>query len=306
MRLKLSFLSLIFIVFFSCNNSKTQKTNSTNTDSVAITGKVVIFHAGSMSFPLRKLKEKFEEKNPGSEILLEGAGSLECARKITDLKKYCDIFASADYKIIDNMLIPEYTDSNFIFASNEIIIAFTDKSKFASEINNKNWFQILQKPEVIFGRAEPNNDPCGYRTVMTWQLADDFYGKKDIEKNFLKKNKEFVRPKEMDLISLIETNSLDYIFVYKSVATQNNLRYVQLPDEINLSNKIFSSIYKNSSIEVSGKKPGETITFVGEPIIYGITLLKQAEKNVTAKEFLKFVLSEEGKNIISKSGFKGI
>jgi molybdate/tungstate transport system substrate-binding protein len=57
---------------------------------------------------------------------------------------------------------------------------------------------------------------------------------------------------------------------------------------------------------VSGKKPGETITFVGEPIIYGITLLKQAEKNVTAKEFLKFVLSEEGKNIISKSGFKGI
>jgi molybdate/tungstate transport system substrate-binding protein len=306
MRLKLSFLSLIFIVFFSCNNSKTQKTNSTNTDSVAITGKVVIFHAGSMSFPLRKLKEKFEEKNPGSEILLEGAGSLECARKITDLKKYCDIFASADYKIIDNMLIPEYTDSNFIFASNEIIIAFTDKSKFASEINNKNWFQILQKPEVIFGRAEPNNDPCGYRTVMTWQLADDFYGKKDIEKNFLKKNKEFVRPKEMDLISLIETNSLDYIFVYKSVAIQNNLRYVQLPDEINLSNKIFSSIYKNSSIEVSGKKPGETITFVGEPIIYGITLLKQAEKNVTAKEFLKFVLSEEGKNIISKSGFKGI
>ncbi|MCK7522654.1 MAG: hypothetical protein MZV64_35710 [Ignavibacteriales bacterium] len=41
-------------------------------------------------------------------VLLEAAGSLVCARKVTELKKPCDIVASADYFVIDKLLIPEY------------------------------------------------------------------------------------------------------------------------------------------------------------------------------------------------------
>ncbi|HKK43334.1 MAG TPA: substrate-binding domain-containing protein, partial [Bacteroidales bacterium] len=65
---------------------------------------IIIFHAGSLSVPLRQLKEAYEKKNPDVSILLEPSGSLVCARKVTELKKPCDIVASADYTVIDKML----------------------------------------------------------------------------------------------------------------------------------------------------------------------------------------------------------
>ena len=59
--------------------------------------RVIIFHAGSLSVPLKQMEKAYEEQNPGIDIRLEGAGSVACARKITDLNRECDIMASADY-----------------------------------------------------------------------------------------------------------------------------------------------------------------------------------------------------------------
>ena len=75
---------------------------------------VIIFHAGSLSVPFKELAREYEKRNPGVEILLEPAGSIVCARKVTELKKPCDIVASADYFVINELLIPavcvmEYT-----------------------------------------------------------------------------------------------------------------------------------------------------------------------------------------------------
>ena len=53
--------------------------------------KLIIFHAGSLSVPFKQMKDEFQKENPGIEILLESAGSVKCARKITDLNKDCDI-----------------------------------------------------------------------------------------------------------------------------------------------------------------------------------------------------------------------
>ena len=69
--------------------------------------------------------------NPDIKILLEPAGSLVCARKITELKKPCDIIASADYFVINELLIPEYTKWSVRFATNEIVIAYSEKSKYS-------------------------------------------------------------------------------------------------------------------------------------------------------------------------------
>ena len=90
---------------------------------------------------------------------MESAGSVESARKITDLNKPCDIMASADYKVIDNMLIPKFAGWNIKFVSNEMCIVYSEKSRYAGQINAKNWFDILLKKDVAFGRADPNTDP---------------------------------------------------------------------------------------------------------------------------------------------------
>ncbi len=298
---RILFLILSAFVLFSCNNSETQNTTTSENDSL-ITGNIIVFHAGSLSVPFRALKKEFETQNPQVKILLEGAGSLTCARKITDLNKDCDIFASADYKIIDDMIIPEFASKNTTFASNEIVIAYSKGVKYSEEINVNNWYEILAKKDVIFARAEPDNDPCGYRTVLMWQLAEDYYNITGLEKEFLNKDKDFVRPKAIDLVALAQSKAVDYMFEYKSIATQHGFEYIVLSDSINLGNPTLVENYKKSSIEVKGKKPGVTVTFKGEPIVYGITHLTKSPNKKAAEKFMQFILSEEGKKIIKESG----
>ena len=55
---------------------------------------LIIFHAGSLSVPMKQIATEFEKRNPDVRVLLESAGSLVCARKVTELKKPCDIIAS--------------------------------------------------------------------------------------------------------------------------------------------------------------------------------------------------------------------
>src|SRR5665811_908084 len=131
---------------------------------------LIIFHAGSLSVPMKQIANEYEKRNPNTKIYLESAGSLVCARKVTELKKPCDIVASSDYFVINELLIPDYASWSIRFATNEIVIAFSEKSKYSKDINSNNWMDILQKPDVIYSRSDPDSDPCGYRTVFAFML----------------------------------------------------------------------------------------------------------------------------------------
>ncbi|MCK4468428.1 MAG: substrate-binding domain-containing protein, partial [Desulfobacterales bacterium] len=80
--------------------------------------KVTIFHAGSLTVPFAKMEKIFETKYPNIDILREGGGSTKMARMISELHKPADIMASADFKVIDKTLIPEYATWNIRFATN--------------------------------------------------------------------------------------------------------------------------------------------------------------------------------------------
>jgi len=286
----------IVLIIIACIVSAT---SCKNNDSAKLENKqLIIFHAGSLSVPFKQMKDQFEKENPGVEVLLESAGSVQCARKITDLKKECDIMASADYSIIDQMLIPDYADWNIHFATNEMTIVYHEASKYANEINAANWYEILLREDVIFGRSDPNSDPCGYRTLLTCQLAEKYYSQPGLTEKIKNKNQEYIRPKEVDLLALLESNSIDYIFLYRSVAQQHNLEFISLPDSVNLKAPELNEYYQTASLEIVGSKPDEKITQTGQAMVYGITILKNAPNKELAEKFLKFVLSENGGGII--------
>lgn len=285
-----SIVSLLIVFFISSCSTKNEN-------------RLIIFHAGSLSVPFKQIAEKFEEQNPNTKVILESAGSRTCARKITDLNKPCDIMASADYKVIDNLLIPNFASWNLKFATNEMAIVYTDKSEFANEITSKNWLNILLNEDVHYGRSDPNADPCGYRAVLTSKLADFYYNRPQFSDSLLAKDKQHIRPKEVDLIALLETQVIDYIFLYRSVAEQHNLKYLILPDSLNLKESQLSSFYKSASTKVSGKKPGEKINIYGEPMVYGITQIKNGPNTELAKMFLEFFFTDSvGIKIIEQNG----
>lgn len=278
-------------LLFSCKSANEKK------------DQIIIFHAGSLSVPFKEMKKQFEAENPSIEVLLESAGSVQCARKITDLNKECDIMASADYAVIDQMLVPDYTDWNIQFASNEMTIVYHPESKYSEEINDQNWHKILLRDDVIYGRSDPNSDPCGYRAVLTTQLAEKYYNIEGLSNRIINKDQNYIRPKEVDLLALLESNTIDYIFLYRSVAKQHNLEYVILPDSVNLKSAELTDFYSTASTDIVGKKPGTTITQTGKPMVYGITILKNAPNKGNAEKFLEFVFDKEkGQKIMEENG----
>lgn len=291
--MKKTFVLLLSIMFLihSCSNSNTGKPKE-----------VIIFHAGSLSVPMKEVAGAYEKKNPGVKILLESSGSLVCARKVTELKKPCDIVASSDYFVINELLIPDYATWGIRFATNELVIAGGKNAKYFNELNSGNWMEILQRPDVIYGRSDPDSDPCGYRSVFTFMLAEKHYSMPGLAEKMISKNREYIRPKEVDLVALIESNAIDYMFQYKSVAIQHDLKFLELPKEINLSDPSKNSIYSSVNLDVAGSKPGEKMNVKGDYINYSITVLDNAPQKEEAINFLEFLLSTEGMKIFKENG----
>jgi len=287
---------LAILTLFTMNGLSQSKTPM-------ISGDLIIFHAGSLSVPMKEVAAEFNKLYPNVKVLMESAGSVASARKITDLNRPCDILASADHTVIDNMLIPNYADWDIRFVSNEMSIVYQESSRYAAQINAGNWYDLLLKKDVVFGRADPNSDPCGYRTVQTLQLAEKYYKKPGLAKTFTEKDQNNMRPKEVDLIALLESGSTDYIFIYKSVAIQHKLKYIVLPDEINLKSQANAALYATALTEINGKEPGKKETVKGEPMIYGITIIRDAPNKAAAQAFLEFLLSKDkGMKMMEKDG----
>ena len=276
----------------------------TNNEAQKLSGELIIFHAGSLAVPFEQMEKEFEAMYPGVDVKREAGGSRECARKVTELGKECDILVSADYTVIEELMIPEYADWNVLFAKNEMVIMYNENSKYKDEITSDNWYEILQRNGVEYGHTDPNADPCGYRALMVWQLAEQHYQVpglyQQLDEGCPSKN---IRPKEVDLIAMLEAGALDYLFIYRSVAEQHNLPYVELPAEINLSDVNHEEFYKQATVETTGKKPGEMVTQIGKPIVYGVTLVKNAPNEEIAKEFLKYLLDKEkGLKVMAENG----
>jgi molybdate/tungstate transport system substrate-binding protein len=286
------------ILFSSCRQPAEERSREGN-----LKGTLRIIHAGSLTVPVKEIADAYRKENPGVRILTEAWGSKAGARRISDLNQPCDVFISADYKVIDRFLIPEHATWNIPFAGNEMAIVYHEKSRHSGEIDHLNWHEILMREDVIYGRSDPNSDPCGVRAVLTCKLSERFYEIPGLAENILSRHLNFIRPKETDLLALLEKNAIDYIFLYRSVAEQHGLEYVILPDEINLKNPELNACYAEVDVEVLGTKPGETYREIGEAMVYGITIPDKTENPELALEFVKFFLTKDrGLGILKKNG----
>ncbi len=289
-----AFLFCGFSLFVGCSGAEGEgKADST----------LRIIHAGSLTVPVKEVVKAFNEENPGVRILTEAWGSKAGARRISELDTPCDVYISADYRVIDLFLIPGHASWNIPFAGNEMSIVYTSDSRYSDEINASNWHEILLRDDVTYGRSDPDSDPCGVRAVLTSKLAAIYYDKPGLDEEILSRHRNMIRPKETDLIALLEKNALDYIFLYRSVAEQHGLKYLILPDKLNLRDPDLNEWYSRAEAEVMGARPGETITETGEAMVYGITIPHKTENKELAISFVDFFLCEErGLKILEENG----
>ncbi len=271
-----------------------------------LSGKLPISHAGSLTVPFNEVNKEFMRQNPGVEIVTDAGGSAAIIRKVTEQGKEAGIVASADYKLIPNMMIPKQTDWYVVFASNQIVLCYTDKSRFGDQVNAGNWYDVLRKDGVTYGRSNPDQDPAGYRTLMVWQLAAKYHNQPNLYDTLLGAPGDKMKATAAEMVALLKDGTLDYAFEYDSVAKQNNLKYVAFPDEINLSSKKFEDSYSQAKVDIKGAKPGETVSMMGEPILYAVTVPKAFANQELAFAWLKFLLSDRAIGIMEAVGQSSI
>ncbi len=256
---------------------------------------VIIFHAGSLTVPFAEMEKRFEAAHPEIDVLREAGGSSQLARMISELGKPADIMASADYVVIDKSLIPAHADWNIRFATNQMVLCYTETSRFAGEITAENWYDVLAREGVVWGHSDPNLDPAGYRSLMVIQLAEKFYNRPGLyDRVIANRPQANVRPKSVELVSLLKTGNMDYAWEYLSVAVQHQLKYLTLDDRINLGNYEHDAFYAQAEVKVTGKKPGTWITLNGNSVTYGVTLVKAAPNRAGALMFLQYLLDPQG------------
>jgi len=281
-----------------------------------------VLHAGSLTSPFEKIEAEFESEFPNIDVQLEPAGSVSCVNKIVETGVEADILASADYSLIPSMMVPGYAEWYVIFASNEMVLTYSDNSLYADEVNEDNWYDILRRPDVLWAFSNPNLDPCGYRTPMVIQLAEEEYGDSEIFEDLVCDNSAItveevsgrfvistpeglspntehltIRDKSVELVSMVLEGGLDYAWEYLSVAVQNDLNYIRLPQSINLSSVSYTDTYNTVSVNTSDDN-----TKTGKPIVYGITIPTNAPNFEEAVLFIEYVINEVGQDIFEGDG----
>lgn len=260
--------------------------------------RLIAFNAGSLARPMRAALDTFALRH---DIVIEqeSAGSLESARKLTELGKVPDVIALADREIFPQLLVPAQADWYASFARNRMVVAYTDESRYASEISPESWWRVLQRPDVEVGRSDPDLDPNGYRTLLVLQLAERHHGQPGLGERLLARSpSRNVRPKETDLLGLLQAGELDYIWSYQSMAQAAGLRYVQLAPEIDLGDPARAADYRTATVRVAGRTPGDTLVFHGEPIVYALSIPSAAPHRELAEQFVAWLLSADGRRVL--------
>jgi molybdate/tungstate transport system substrate-binding protein len=272
-------------------------------NSVPTSSTLLVDAAGTLQVPFNAIANNLiRPQYPTLSYNYIFEGSRLAANEITQANKSFDIFASADYRIIPIQLIPNHASWYIVFASNSMAILYTNHSRYASEITQNNWYQIITRPGVIVGVSNKETDPSGYNAIFMLELAglqyyqnssylyDQIYQSKNAAKELV------IVPTETYLDAQLETGAVDYVLSYSSEAISHKLQYIDAGSQVNLSNLTQADWYAKVNVTVNGQQVS------GAPILYDVTIPSNSPDRSMAITFIKALLSPMGQQILRTSG----
>lgn len=262
-----------------------------------------IIQAAALSYPFKECIRQFWKKHPDIDVELETAGSRNCARKVIEGADV-DLIGLADPAVFAELLAPQFVDEYYVIATDQIVVTYDDFSRRSRDINPDNWVDILLSGGVNFARADHKNVPCGYRTLMVWQLAEKLYQRSGIYQRLSDKSMpEDDYQSVAELTAAILEGRADYAFQYLSVARQFGLKYVKLPSKINLSNPAHADFYSEATVVLWEKRYSpKPVILKGAPIEFAVAAAKNSPRGEIAEAFIQFLTGKEGGRILEECG----
>lgn len=295
-------------VFLSgCGTTKpATPTNTPNQSNVASTANVA--YAGSLQLVNEKYLAPAFEKATGLKYQGRGGGAFGIAHLISTSEITPNVFESLGTAPIQE-LSPKFTNWAVGFASSPLVIAYSPKSPYASQLDAiakgqeplKQLFDIMQKPGFHLGRTNPNTDPQGQVFVMMMHLAEQqlhlpagtanaILGSQDNSKQIFA---------EESILSQLEAGQLDASSAYLPEAIQRHLSYISLPDSMNFGNPKDNDIYASQKLTLKGGK-----TATGSTMEVYATTIKGSKDINAGEQFINYTLSPAGQTILKQEGLQ--
>jgi len=297
-----------------------------------------VLFAGSLIIPCADLEQAYEKAHPDIDVQMEGHGSIQVMRHVTEIGDEVDVVMPADHALIPMLMYattdPEtgepYANWYAQFATNRLVLAYRPQSRYADEISQDNWYEVISRPGVKLGTSDPRFDACGYRALMALQLAEAEYGEPMLFEEIISAGFRLavrtiregdnliihvpeiletregsdltVRSYSIQLIALLESGEIDYTFAYESVVKQHGLEMVRLPDSLNLGAEERAADYGKVRVRLDFQRFATVKPeFSGEVIAYAVSIPSNAPHPQEAADFVAFLLSPEGKAILEQN-----
>jgi len=285
---RLCVAAALAIVLVACSSSSKSSSSSSSAVAAATTaapataapttaaptgsGPVDVLYAGSLvSLMDKQIGPAFRSATGYSFSGYSGdSGSL--ATMIKGKVRQGDVFVSASPTVNANLegaANGSWVSWYATFATAPLVIGYNPKSKFASDLQSKPWYQVITEPGFLLGRTDPATDPKGKLTATA--LANAATADSAPGLTAIAASTSNVYP-ENTLVGRLQAGQLDAGFFYATEAKAANIPTVPLT--------------------------GQTLK-----ASYTITVLANAPDEAGAEAFVSYLLGAQGTAALSADGF---
>jgi molybdate transport system substrate-binding protein len=231
----------------------------------AAQGALVVFAAASLRDAFGSLRSEFGKTHPQLEISFNFAGTQDLRAQL-EHGAPVDVFASADRKSMNELEAASRVTKPTVFARNEPVIVVA--KEHASAVMGL--ADLLKLDKLVIGAPDV---PIGRYTAQILSRANETLGA-----DFSSKLEQKVASRELDVrqvLAKVRLGEADAGIVYRTDANtaQDELSIVTIPADVNV---------------------------IAE---YPIAVVAAAPQPVPAGEWVKFVLSPAGQELLGKAGF---
>jgi len=225
-----------------------------------------VYAAASLREAFNELGKQFEARHPGTKVVFNLAGSQELRTQIENGAP-ADVFASADQKHMQALVAAKLADAPRIFARNEPVLVVPK----GNPAHIQGLRDLPGAKRIVVGVPEV---PIGAYTLRILDAASARYGS-----DFRSKVEAKVVSRELNVrqvLAKVGLGEADAAIVYRTDAdtAKDKVEVIGIPPEVNA---------------------------VAE---YTIAALAKSREPALAKEFVDLVLSNAGREVLSRHGFR--
>lgn len=215
-------------------------------------------------------------------------GSNAVMRMVQEGQKRPDVVVSADAQLLREKLQQGQSpksDWDVVFASNDVGITYAADTDVGDRLaSGEPWYAVLSEADAQVARSDPDLDPLGYRTILLFELAEEYYDEPGLAAD-LRENLR-VDPEEAHMLAAVETGDRVAAVTYRNMAVDHGLNFLPLPDDLNFSNPAYADHYASVSYTMDD---GHTVE--GAPVLFNATVSNDAADPEAGRAFVRHLLA---------------